>query len=110
MKAVILAGGAGSRLQPVTYEIPKPLLPVKKKPIINYLAELFRAHGVDDIAVLVARSHQEDFERWQKQWAQTLPPITLFYEETPRGTFGGMQQLQAWLCGESFILSNGDEL
>jgi NDP-sugar pyrophosphorylase family protein len=110
MKAVILAGGAGSRLQPITNEIPKPLLPVKKKPIINYLIELLRSHGVGDIGILVSRAHEEDFQRWQKQWGETLSPVALFYEETPRGTFGGLQQLQEWLGGSPFILSNADEL
>ena len=112
MKAVILAGGEGTRLRPVTYEIPKPLVPVKKKPIINHLIELFARHGVDDIALLASVAHKEDFERWKKMWGEELPTskVSIFYEEKPRGTFGGLFLLRDWLGNESFILSNGDEL
>ena len=45
MKGIILVGGAGTRLRPVTYEIPKPLVPVKKKPVVNHLIELMGRHG-----------------------------------------------------------------
>jgi NDP-sugar pyrophosphorylase family protein len=112
MKGVILVGGSGTRLRPVTYEIPKPLVPVRKKPIVNHLIEFFARHGVDDIALLASAGHKEDFERWEKTWAASLPTskITIFYEEKPRGTFGGLFLLRDWLDGENFILSNGDEL
>lgn len=112
MKGVILVGGSGTRLRPITYEIPKPLVPVRKKPIVNHLIEFFARHGVDDIALLASEAHREDFERWKETWAASLPTskINIFYEEKPRGTFGGLFLLRDWLNGESFILSNGDEL
>ena len=111
MKAIILAGGRGTRLRPVTYEIPKPLVPVKKRPIVNHLIEFFRRHGVEDIGILASRDHEEDFRRWQKVWDdEVVKGITMFHEETPRGTFGGLEPLREWLGGERFILSNGDEL
>ena len=54
-KAVILAGGKGTRLYPVTKNVPKPLLPVAKKPIINYLVDLFFSFGINEIAVLISQ-------------------------------------------------------
>src|ERR1700722_11092323 len=109
MKAVILVGGNGTRLRPITYEIPKPLITVKKKPILNHLIELFAKHGVTDIALLAAKSHKDDFIRWKKNWQDELPlnNIELFYEDAPRGTFGGLTLLADWLGSDDFILSNG---
>lgn len=52
-KVIILAGGKRIRLYPVTKEIPKPLLSIKRKPIINYLIDLFHSQGIKDIAVLI---------------------------------------------------------
>ena len=111
MKAVILAGGAGTRLRPVTYEIPKPLVPVRKKPILNHLIEFFVRHGVEDIAIVASRGHEEDFKRWQKAWAGEIPGnVSIFYEEKPEGTFGYLRKLKSWIGNDSFIVSNGDEL
>jgi len=62
-KAVILAGGKGTRLYPMTYEIPKPLIPVKRKPIINYLVDLFFSVGIKEIAVLIGNDFEEEFEK-----------------------------------------------
>ena len=53
LKAVILAGGKATRLYPVTYEVPKALLPVKRKPIINYLVDLFLDQGIKEIAISI---------------------------------------------------------
>lgn len=112
MKAVILAGGLGSRLRPITYEIPKPLIPVKKKPILSHLIDFFHRNKISEIAVLINQSHEDDFNKWLEMWRKDMPdiPISLFPEETPRGTFGGMEVLKDWLGSEPFILSNGDEL
>jgi len=109
MKALILAGGLGTRLRPVTYEIPKPLITVKKKPILNHLVQFFCANGVNDIAVLVSADHKEDYEWWKKRYKKELPKVKLHFEEKPMGTFGGVRLLKKYFK-EDFILSNGDEL
>lgn len=106
-KAVILAGGKGTRLYPVTKEIPKPLLPVKKKPIINYLVDLFFSQGVKDIAVLISKDFREDFDWWKKRY---YPKIKLVEERKPLGTFGGLCFLKDWISNNLFFLTNGDEL
>jgi len=109
-KAVILAGGRGSRLYPVTYGIPKPLLPVGKKPIINYLIELFRSQGIRDIAVLINKDFKEDFKWWLKRYYPGEKRIKIFQEKEPLGTLGGFHLFKRWLSGKYFFLSNGDEL
>jgi len=108
-KAVILAGGKGTRLYPVTREIPKPLLPVKRKPIINYLVDLFLFQGVKDIAVLISKDFRQDFDWWQKRY-YPKNKIKLVEEKEPLGTFGGLCFLKDWLSGKPFFLTNGDEL
>ncbi len=110
MKAVVLAGGFGTRLRPVTLEIPKPLLPVKRKPIVNHLLELFARHGVDEPILLIHKDHREDYEWWRKRYVDTLPKkLKIETESEPLGTFGGLKRFRNELR-EPFILSNGDEL
>lgn len=108
-KAIILAGGKGTRLYPVTKEIPKPLLPIKKKPIINYLVDLFRTHGIRDIGVSISKEFQEDFDWWKKRHYPEQP-IEFFIETEPMGTFGGLWYAKEWLGHAPFFLTNGDEL
>ena len=114
-KAIILAGGKGTRLYPVTKEIPKPLLPIKRKPIINYLIDLFYSQGIKDIAVLISKDFREDFDWWQKRYFPKNN-IKLVEEKEPLGTFGGLYFLKDWLFPPSsgqanpFFLTNGDEL
>src|SRR3989344_8169 len=112
MKAIILAGGLGTRLHPVTLEIPKPLVPVKKKPIINHLIDLFARYNISEVTLLVSRVHENDFARWQDHWKEELSTkkISIFHEEKPSGTFGGVKYLRGWIGNEKFILSNGYEL
>ncbi|MBU3918388.1 NTP transferase domain-containing protein [Patescibacteria group bacterium] len=85
-KAVILAAGRGTRLYPVTMEIPKPLLLVNKKPIINYLVELFNKHNVEEIIVSVLSEYRDDFFWWKKRYYPEKN-IKLIPIEEPLGTW-----------------------
>lgn len=108
-KAVILAGGKGTRLYPITKEIPKPLLPVKRKPIINYLVDLFCKAGIKDIAVLISKDYREEFDWWKKRYYPDSD-IKFVEEPEPLGTFGGLYFLKEWLGSSSFFMTNGDEI
>ncbi len=112
-KAIILAGGKGTRLYPVTLETPKPLLTVNKKPIINYLIDMFQRHGVEEIAITAREGDLEDFSWWQKRWQNGLGgvKVNLVAEKEPMGTLGfWAHELHAWTGNEPFFLTNGDEL
>ena len=97
-------------MHPVTLETPKPLLTIKRKPILNHLLELFSRHAIDEPIVLINKSHQDDYLWWRKRYQNELPPkLIVEIEPEPLGTFGGLRGLRAGLQ-ETFILSNGDEL
>ena len=112
-KAIILAGGQGTRLRPVTLEIPKPLVTVNRKPIINYLIGLFHKHGVEEAAIVIRPKDREEFEWWHKRWLKDLGgvKINFFEEPRPRGTIGHWaRELRHWTGDEPFFYTNGDEL
>lgn len=108
-KAVILAGGKGTRLYPVTREFPKSLLPVGGRPAINHLVELFHSFGVRDIAVLTASRMHPEFVWWRKRY-YPHSKITLTEEKRPLGTLGGLGLLKDWIADQPFFLVNGDNL
>lgn len=109
-KAVIQAGGKGTRLYPVTLEMPKPLLTVRRKPVLNYLIEFFGRHGINEPIVVIHKDHIDDYKWWQKRYAKELPrKLKIFVEPEPLGTFGGLKFLRKDLR-ESFVFTNGDEL
>jgi mannose-1-phosphate guanylyltransferase / phosphomannomutase len=53
MRAVVMAGGEGSRLRPMTANLPKPLLPVANRPVMEHMLRLLRRHGITDTVVTV---------------------------------------------------------
>lgn len=110
MKGFILAAGEGTRLRPLTLEIPKPLLPVGKTPIINYLVELFLQSNIDDIKVGIQTKHLEDFYKWKATYfpRQKIEFVT---EEKPSGTFTPfIKKIKSDWFNEPIVVSNGDEL
>lgn len=109
MKAIILAGGRGTRLYPVTLETPKPLLTVRKKPILNYLVELFLSQGIYDIGISINAEHKDDYEWWYKRWWRDHP-LRFFEEADPLGTFGALVGAAHFVRNEEFFVTNGDEL
>jgi len=109
MKGFILAAGEGTRLRPLTLEIPKPLLPVGKIPIITYLIELFLKSGVDDIKIGIQKKHLEDFYKWKATYFPR-EKIDFVVEKKPSGTFTPFAKKTGNWFSERIIVSNGDEL
>lgn len=109
MKGFILAAGEGTRLRPLTLEIPKPLIPVGKIPIINYLIDLFFRNDINDIKVGIQKSHIEDFYKWKAIY-YPRQKINFETEEKPSGTFSPIARLSSSWFNEPIVVSNGDEL
>jgi NDP-sugar pyrophosphorylase family protein len=109
MKGFILAAGEGTRLYPLTLEIPKPLLPVGKIPILTYLIELYLKYGVDDIQINIQKKHLEDFYKWKATYFPR-EKIEFLIEEKPSGTFTPLVKVDKNWFSEPIVVSNGDEL
>src|SRR5579864_792701 len=100
MKGIILAGGEGKRLLPLTLEVPKPLITIRKKPLMNYNLGLFAKYGVDETKVIIRPADEREYARWYKEYASEFPAmkIELVTERTPMGTLGYLfHHLQNWM-------------
>lgn len=109
MRAVVMAGGEGTRLRPITANLPKPLAPVANKPIMEHIVELLKSHGVTDIVTTVhylAHEIQNHFG----DGSEFGVSITHSIEDTPLGTAGAVKQAEVLLKGETFIIISGDAL
>ena len=94
MKMVILAGGRGVRLRPLTYTIPKPLLPVGEKPILEEIVERLRAQGIDDLLIAVGY-RAELIETYFRDGAHLGVRIAYVREDEPLGTAGPLALVRA---------------
>ena len=122
MKAMILAAGKGTRVRPLTYDVPKPMIPLLGKPVMAYLVEHLAQHGVNQIMVNVSYLHEKieeffgeghqfgvqigySFEGYTKDDGEVVPE--------PIGSAGGMKKIQEFggffdettivLCGDALI-------
>jgi mannose-1-phosphate guanylyltransferase / phosphomannomutase len=108
MKAVVMAGGEGNRLRPLTSNQPKPMVPVVGKPCMEHILELLREHGMDEVIVTVAflpqaiRSYFGEGETLGMQIGYSV-------EESPLGTAGSVR-LTARQLDETFLVISGDAL
>lgn len=109
MKAMILAAGKGDRLRPLTNEIPKPLIPVANRPLIEYNLALLKRHGIREVAINLhylgemIREHLGDGSRFG---------LKIHYSEEPTllGTGGGIKKLHSFFGTEPFLVINADTL
>ena len=108
MKAIVMAGGEGTRLRPLTSNQPKPMVPIVGKPCMEHILELLKAHGLEDVIVTVAflpqaiRSYFGDGESLGLN-------ISYSVEETPLGTAGSVR-LATRRLDEPVLVISGDAL
>ncbi len=108
MKAVIMAGGDGKRLRPLTCTMPKPMVPLLNKPVIGYCVELLKAHGFDDITVTL-RYLPNVVKRYLGNGSDWGTRIACVTEEIPLGTAGGVRHA-AQGCEETLLVISGDAM
>jgi glucose-1-phosphate thymidylyltransferase len=109
MKGLILSGGRGTRLRPITYTSAKQLVPVANKPILFYGIEALAACGIRDIGIVVGDTHQEirdavgDGSRFGIH-------VTYLQQEAPLGLAHAVLISEAFMAGEPFVMYLGDNL
>jgi Nucleoside-diphosphate-sugar pyrophosphorylase involved in lipopolysaccharide biosynthesis/translation initiation factor 2B, gamma/epsilon subunits (eIF-2Bgamma/eIF-2Bepsilon) len=111
MKAVILAGGFGKRLRPLTDERPKPLIEIAGKPIIEWQIKWLKKFGVTSVFVLAGYKKEVLIDWVAKNQDKLGIPIAILTEDQPLGTGGAIKRLNGFISnGEKFFVLNGDIL
>ena len=108
MQALILAGGEGTRLRPLTSTIPKPVVPLANQPFISFMIEWLARHGVDQV-ILSCGFLAEGVRQVLGEGESIGIPIRYVEEPTPLGT-GGALRYAGELLDERFLMLNGDVL
>jgi mannose-1-phosphate guanylyltransferase len=106
MKAVILVGGEGTRLRPLTCNTTKAMVPILNKPFLEHLLGYLKGHGVTD--VILAMSYlPQGIKGYFGEGAGLGVSLTYLVEEEPLGTAGALKNAEGYL-DESFLMLNGD--
>jgi mannose-1-phosphate guanylyltransferase/phosphomannomutase len=108
MKAVIMAGGEGTRLRPQTSNLPKPMLPLVGRPMMEHIISLLRRHGITDIVVTVAFLPNA-IRSYFGNGSELGVRMVYATEETPLGTAGSVRNARDELT-ERFLVISGDVL
>jgi NDP-sugar pyrophosphorylase family protein len=110
MKAMILAAGYGTRLRPLTFSIPKPMVPICNRPLIGYAVEGFLGHGVTEIIVNLHHL-PEVLERYLTTTYGEQCKFHFSLEQEILGTGGGLRKVRPVLENEEdFFIVNGDTI
>lgn len=108
MKAVVMAGGEGSRLRPLTIRRPKPMVPIAGKPVMEHILDLLKRHGITEVVVTV-QYLASNIEDYFGNGSQLGMRITYSREDVPLGTAGSVKNAEEQLT-EPFIVISGDAL
>src|SRR5919199_1831832 len=110
MKAVVLVGGQGSRLRPITYDIPKALVPLRNRPFMGYMLDFLRGGGLTG-AVLSLGYLPDPIQAYLRE-QRDLDSFAVDYavEDHALGTAGGIKNAEKYLDGDTTVVVNGDVL
>ncbi len=106
MKAIILAGGRGNRLRPITDYVPKPLIPIKNIPIIEWQIKYLKKFGVSEV-IICSGYKTEMIENYLNNKKLGIK-ISFSVEDMPLGTGGAIKKAGKKINEKSFIVINGD--
>jgi mannose-1-phosphate guanylyltransferase/phosphomannomutase len=109
MKAVVMAGGEGTRLRPLTSSRPKPLVPILNKPCMQHTIELLKRYGITDIVVTLYYLADE-IEGYFGDGSELGVNLIYTVEDTPLGTAGSVKKAEEYLKDDTFIIVSGDAL
>ncbi len=108
MKAVIMAGGEGTRLRPLTCGRPKPMVPVANRPVMQHIIELLKKHGIADVAVTL-QYMPELISEYFNDGSDFGMRMRYYIEKAPLGTAGSVKNAEDFL-DDTFIVISGDAL
>ncbi len=109
MKALILCGGFGTRLRPITHTMAKQLVPIANKPVLFYGLEAIKEAGVDDVGIVVGETSKEIIQAVGdgSPWGLNVRYI---HQEQPLGLAHAVLVSEEYLAGEDFVMYLGDNL
>jgi glucose-1-phosphate thymidylyltransferase len=109
MKALVLSGGAGTRLRPITHTSAKQLVPVANKPILDFGLEAIRDAGITDVGIIVGDTHAE-IEAHVGDGARFGLTVTYIRQAAPLGLAHAVLTAADWLGDDDFVMYLGDNL
>lgn len=109
MKAMVLAAGLGIRLRPLTDEIPKPMVLVVNKPVMEHVVELLQAHGITQLFVNL-HYHAETIRRYFTDGSRWQVDLWHSHEKELMGTAGGVKKVEPFFKDGTFVVICGDIL
>jgi mannose-1-phosphate guanylyltransferase/mannose-1-phosphate guanylyltransferase/phosphomannomutase len=106
---MLLAAGLGTRLRPLTYEVPKPMVPVLGRPVMEHILQLLARHGFDDVIANLHYFPEQIEGRFGDGSAWGLK-LSYSLERELLGTAGGVRNVREHFGGETFLIISGDAL
>ncbi len=110
MKALILAGGKGTRLRPLTYAMAKQLVPVANKPILHYAMDGLYQGGIRDFGIIISPETGEAIKQSLQGWKKDDVRLTFILQDEPAGLAHAVKIAKPYLEDEDFIMYLGDNL
>jgi len=110
MKGVLLAGGTGSRLYPITHTGPKQLVPIANKPVLDYAIEDLREAGIDEIGVILGNKGREAIQNHLGDGSEYGVDITYIVQGDPLGLAHAVGCARDFVGDDSFVVYLGDDL
>ena len=109
MKALVLSGGKGTRLRPLTFTLAKQLIPVANKPILAYVLDQIQEAGIIDVGVIIARETGDSVKDYIKEGSKWNFK-TKYIPQEPLGLAHAVKTAQSFLADDSFVMCLGDNV